>query len=158
MIPAPTSAPAATPRPSYQPAPRPAYQPAPAGATTWADLPATPGDWRWSQEGGQSVARFASGRLTLRCDIAARSVRIERGEPGTPASGSATLTLRTQTQTRALSAVPQAGTLAVSLGARDPLLDAMAFSRGRFAVEGGGMPALLVPSWTEVSRVIEDCR
>lgn len=154
MIPAPNSAPA--PRPSYQPAPRPAYQPAP--STAWADLPATPGDWRWSQEGGQSVARFASGRLVLRCDLATRSVRIERSEPGAPAAGSATLTLRTQTQTRALSAVPQAGALAASLGARDPLLDAMAFSRGRFAVEGGGMPALLVPSWTEVSRVIEDCR
>jgi len=48
--------------------------------------------------------------------------------------------------------------LAVSLAARDPLLDAMAFSRGRFAVETAGLPTLYVPSWTEVSRVIEDCR
>jgi hypothetical protein len=158
MIPAPNTAPAPAPRPAYRPAPRPAYQPAPPPATAWADLPATPGDWRWSQEGGQSVARFAGGRLTLRCDVATRSVRIERSEPGAVPSGPATLTLRTQTQSRALSAVPQAGALAVSLGARDPLLDAMAFSRGRFAVEGGGMPALRVPSWAEVSRVIEDCR
>jgi len=25
-------------------------------------------------------------------------------------------------------------------------------------VEGGALPSLYVPSWTEVSRVIEDCR
>jgi hypothetical protein len=68
------------------------------------------------------------------------------------------LTVRTQTQTRALSAVPQAGALVASVSARDPLLDAMAFSRGRFAIEGGNLPPLRIPSWTEVSRVVEDCR
>jgi len=123
----------------------------------WADLPATPGDWRWTMESGQSVARFAGGRLALRCDPAARSVLIERNEAGAPMSGS-TLTIRTQTLTRAFTASRQAGTLSVSLPSPDPLLDAMAFSRGRFAVEAPGVPALLIPSWTEVSRVIEDCR
>ena len=145
-------------QPSYTPAPRPAPAlPTPA-ATAWADRPVTPGDWRWSMEGGQSVARFAGGRLTLRCDPAARAVRIERGEAGAPAPAPTTLTIRTQTSSRAVSAVPQAGALVASLGAGDPLLDAMAFSRGRFAVEGGNLPSLYVPSWTEVSRVIEDCR
>ncbi|MDG2003332.1 MAG: hypothetical protein P8J20_08375 [Novosphingobium sp.] len=48
--------------------------------------------------------------------------------------------------------------IAVTLPASDPLLDAMAFSRGRFAVETAGLPTLYVPSWPEVSRVIEDCR
>lgn len=145
-------------RPSPTPAPRPAPAlPAPV-ATAWADRPVTPGDWRWSMEGGQSVARFAGGRLTLRCDLAARAVRIERGEANTAISGPATLTIRTQTTSRAVSAVPQAGALVATLGANDPLLDAMAFSRGRFAVEGGALPSLYVPSWTEVSRVIEDCR
>jgi hypothetical protein len=150
VIPEPVAAP--------RPAPRPSYQSAPAPSTAWADVPATPGDWRWSMEGGQSVARFAAGRLVLRCDVSARSIRIERAEPGAPASQPATLTIRTQTQSRTLSAVPQAGALSATLAARDPLLDAMAFSRGRFAVEGGGMPSLYIPSWTEVSRVIEDCR
>jgi hypothetical protein len=34
----------------------------------------------------------------------------------------------------------------------------MAFSRGRFAIETAGLPTLYVPSWPEVSRVVEDCR
>ena len=42
--------------------------------------------------------------------------------------------------------------------ARDPLLDAMAFSKARFAVEVPGSPALYVPSYPEVTKVIEDCR
>ena len=45
-----------------------------------------------------------------------------------------------------------------SVPARDPLLDAMAFSRGRFAVEVSGGPTLVVPAYPEVTRVIEDCR
>lgn len=110
-------------------------------------------------ESGQSIARFAGGRLVLRCEPASRTVRIERSEPGMRASpGGTTMTVRTQSLTRAFAARPEAGGVAVSLPARDPLLDAMAFTRGRFAVETSGMPPLFVPSWTEVSRVIEDCR
>jgi hypothetical protein len=45
----------------------------------------------------------------------------------------------------------------VSLGARDPLLDAMAFSRGA-AVEVAGLPALVLPADPAISRVVEDCR
>jgi hypothetical protein len=103
------------------------------------------------------VASFAGGRLVLRCDPAARTVLIERSETATP-SGTTALTIRTQTQSRTLQATPRAGALQVSVPARDPLLDAMAFTRGRFAVEASGIPPLYVPSWTEVSRVIEDCR
>jgi hypothetical protein len=139
------------------PAPRPAPLPVPSATAAWQDVPATPGDWRWSLEGGQSVARFAAGRLTLRCDPASRTVRIERSETAMP-SAPVALTIRTQTQSRTFNAAPQQGALQVSLPAGDRLLDAMAFTRGRFAVEAGGMPSLYVPSWTEVSRVIEDCR
>ena len=46
----------------------------------------------------------------------------------------------------------------IALPARDPLLDAMAVTRGRFAVETEGMPTLYLPPWAEVTRVIEDCR
>jgi len=38
------------------------------------------------------------------------------------------------------------------------LLDAMALARGRFAVEVAGYPALYLPNWAEVARVVEDCR
>lgn len=143
--------------PAGSPTPRPAPLPVPSATVAWQDVPATPGDWRWSLEDGQSVARFAAGRLTLRCDPASRTVRVERSETAVP-SAPAALTIRTQTQSRTFNTVAQSGTLHVSLPARDPLLDAMAFTRGRFAVEVSGMPPLYVPSWSEVSRVIEDCR
>lgn len=146
--------PAPAPFPAPGPSPLPS-SPAPKG---WADFPATPGDWRWSNEGGQSTARFAGGRLTLRCNLAQRTVRIERAEPGSAGGAATTLRIVTQTQTRAFTAVPRAGTYGLDLPARDPLLDAMAFSKGRFAIETAGLQTLYVPSWTEVSRVIEDCR
>lgn len=44
------------------------------------------------------------------------------------------------------------------LPANDPILDAMAFSKGRFAIETAGQQTLYLPSWPEVTRVIEDCR
>ena len=42
--------------------------------------------------------------------------------------------------------------------ASDPLLEQMAFSRGRFLVVVEGGPSLVVPAWPELARVIEDCR
>jgi hypothetical protein len=143
--------------PAGSSAPRPAPLPVPAPTVAWQDVPATPGDWRWSLENGQSVARFAAGRLTLRCDPATRAIHVERSETAAPSTPVA-LTIRTQNQSRTFNAAVQAGALVVIIPARDTLLDAMAFTRGRFAVEAGGMPPLYVPSWTEVSRVIEDCR
>ena len=40
----------------------------------------------------------------------------------------------------------------------DPLLDAIAFSRGRFVIEQTGQPPLVLPPHAEIGRVIEDCR
>ncbi|WP_345907778.1 hypothetical protein [Sphingomonas sp. UBA4815] len=44
------------------------------------------------------------------------------------------------------------------LAGNDRLLDAMAFSRGRFTIEQAGQPPLIIPAYAEVGRVIEDCR
>ncbi|WP_439567231.1 hypothetical protein [Sphingopyxis sp.] len=44
-----------------------------------------------------------------------------------------------------------------SLPTRDPRLDRIAFSRGRFALETPG-GALTLPVQSEIGRVIEDCR
>lgn len=155
----------APPRVVPAPAPTQTSRPAPAPPPTatgpkldWRDAPITPGDWRWGSEGGQSVARFAGGLLVLRCDSASRTVTLQRPGAGT---GPVPFTVITAATTRQLSATPQPGTppyLALNLPARDPLLDAMAFSRGRFAVETAGLPTLYVPSWPEVGRVVEDCR
>ncbi len=82
----------------------------------------------------------------------------------TTQTGQAPITIRTETTDRTLAAQvgvgPDAGprfTIA-TLQARDPLLDAMALTRGRFAVETKEMPNLYLPAWAEVTRVIEDCR
>jgi hypothetical protein len=40
----------------------------------------------------------------------------------------------------------------------DSLLDAIAFSRGRFIVDGGGGLRLVLPASPEAARSIEDCR
>lgn len=92
----------------------------------------------------------------MHCNPAQQTVTLLRGMPG--AGGPVQMTVRTSETARALTAVPVAGGAGVTLAARDPLLDAMAFSRGRFAVEVPGSAPLYIPSWAEVSRVIEDCR
>ena len=119
-------------------------------------MPITPGDWTWGMEGGQSVARFAGGIFVLRCDRAAGTITLQRAGS---AAGIQSLTITTTSGIRSLSATPQPGpALAATLSARDPLIDAMAFSRGGFAVEAPGLEPLYVPSWPEVSRIAEDCR
>lgn len=148
----PSPAPTPTSRPLPPPPPR--SQP----SADWRDAPITPGDWRWGMEGDQSVARFAGSALVLRCDLATRTVALQRG--GT-AQAPVPMTLLTSNGNRQLSATPLAGpppVLSVSFAARDRALDAIAFSRGRFAVETAGLPTLYVPSWPEISRVVEDCR
>lgn len=40
----------------------------------------------------------------------------------------------------------------------EPLLDAIAFSRGHFTVDAPGQPRLVLPAHPEVARVVEDCR
>jgi hypothetical protein len=149
--------PAPAPLPTSRPLPRP-LPPQPQPKLDWRDAPITPGDWRWSLEGGQSVARFAGGALVLRCDLTSRTVSLQRAGV---AEGAVPMTVSTSYNSRQLSATPLAGpppVLSVSFAARDPFLDAIAFSRGRFALETMGLPTLYVPSWPEISRVVEDCR
>jgi hypothetical protein len=126
------------------------------------DAAATLGDWsyRAGPTGGTAVfsdPQFGA-RFSLRCDRNARVVSLWRARQG---AGAATMTLRSESQTRNLPAAPiaaQVPGLEARLPASDRLLDAIAFSKGRFAVEAPGAPALYLPSWAEVTRVIEDCR
>lgn len=97
-----------------------------------------------------------AARLVLRCDMAERRIYLSRAGANTAA-----LTIRTSSATRTLPVQSTGGTqpyVATALPVRDPLLDAMAFSRGRIAVEQAGTPPLVVPSWAEIGRVTEDCR
>jgi hypothetical protein len=123
---------------------------------------ATPiaGSWVYSQTTDGSEASFlnasAMPQLTIRCTRATRRITIAK-----PASGAAQfLTFWTSAQTRALPASfnPATQRLSAEVMAYDPLLDAIAFSRGRFGVSVSGTSPLVVPAWAEVARVIEDCR
>jgi hypothetical protein len=108
-------------------------------------LPITPGQWDHVATATGSEARYSSV-LSIRCDRQTRTVTVSQ-----PAQPAAALTVATSAMTRAL---PAGG----RLQANDPLLDAVAFSRGRFLVSGGTGPVLAIPSWPEAARAIEDCR
>ena len=100
------------------------------------------GEWRYS--GG--TARFGGGDpalLTITCQASERAIVVRVAEPA------ASLTLRATTS---LKQIPATGGIA-RLDPRDPILDALAFSRGRF-----GVGSRWYPVWPEVARVVEDCR
>ena len=155
-VPKPLPQPVPVPVPA--PKPRPAPVPAPAD---WRDAPQTPGDWRWLISGGNSVASFGRpGTLLamLTCDQPSRTVLLARAGN---AAGAVPMTVRTTFGQRPLTSDPTAGKsgwIAARLTSRDGLLDQIAFSRGRFTLEVAGQPALYLPAWPELSRVIEDCR
>ena len=145
-----------------QPTPiiRPAPPPRPVPAADWRDAAITPGTWTWAREGTQSVARFGISPAATELAFACAAGQVTVSRAGT-APASVPLAIVTTNGSRTLNAGPVAGPpamLAVPLAARDPLLDMIAFSRGRFAVVVPGLATLYVPSWPEISRVIEDCR
>ena len=153
-------APVPAPSPIMRPPPRPL--PVVAPPADWRDAEFTPGDWSHSGEGRGSVASYGpvggEPLLTLRCDRPTSQVVLTRaGE----ASGKVPLTVMTSSSARAFTATAWPGSapgLLVSFPPRDPILDAIAFSRGRWAIEVPGLPTLTLPAWPEVGRVIEDCR
>lgn len=153
-----TAAPRVVPSP---PPPRiVASAPPPPLAADWRAWPMTPGTWRYGRDEHGSVAMYgrvnADAVAVLRCDRA--NGRVFLSVPGaTPG----TLTVRTSSTARALPVGATGGTpayVAATLAPTDPLLDALAFSRGRFALSLAGGPPLVLPAWAEVGRVVEDCR
>lgn len=126
------------------------------------DAPQTAGDWgyRAAPGGGTAVFGEQSGDapFTIRCDAGARTVVLSRAGAS---RGANQMVVRAETQTRTLAALAANSprpAVEARLAASDRLLDAMALSKGRFAIEVQGTPALYLPSWAEVTRVIEDCR
>lgn len=157
--PTPTQAPAPDPEPSYAPPQvvTPSYD-------DWMDAPQTPGDWSYTPESEETLAVFGTARtpegveLIVACNLATRRVAIGRKGSGT---GQVEMLVRTETRDRVLTARPvesRAPLLVAELAASDPLLDAIAFSKGRFAVDVAGAAPIYVPAWTEITRVVEDCR
>jgi hypothetical protein len=118
------------------------------------------GSWTHSMTASGSEAQFRSAGgqplLVLACLRQTRQVTITR-----QAAGAAPfLQVWTSSLGRNLLASfnPATGRLTATLGAQDPLLDALAMSRGRIAVGISGQPATVAPAWAEISRIVEDCR
>lgn len=148
------SAPPPSPPPPRPPAPPTPALPAAPPQQDWRDVPLTPGRWTWQGAPGTlSLSRFGvpgqPPSFTVRCDFGGRSVLFSGAT-----TGAAVMTLTTSFGAFTL---PAAGG-AARLAARDPRLDQLAFSRGRFTVDIAGQPQLVLPAWPEVARVIEDCR
>ena len=153
--------------PAPAPVPAPTLLPAPIAtpvtpAPDWRDAALTPGDWSWSAVSGRSTASYgtagAAPVLTFTCDANAGTVVLARSGP---TQAPVPMVVTTTTMRRVLNGVPTGGdgaAVSATITARDPLLDAIAFSDGRFMVEASGYPPAIAPSWPEVSRVIEDCR
>ena len=133
------------------------------GAQTVPDLStATPvdGSWTYAATGDGSEARFtnaaAAVQLTVHCTRATRRVSIAKAA----AAAAPLLNFWTSSLTRSVPSAfnPATGRLTIDLAPYDPLLDAMAASRGRIGFSVGAEPALVVPVWAEIARAIEDCR
>jgi hypothetical protein len=108
----------------------------------------SPGDWHYRLVDGMPRANFEG--FSILC-LPERNVIIS-------APLGTAIIVRTSFGQRRLAATPDRARSLVTLPASDPLLDQMAFSRGRFLVTAEGGESLVVPAWPEFARVIEDCR
>ncbi len=150
----------AAPTPAPTPAPAPEPLPAPTPVADWQDWPWTPGAWRHVRDAAGPRATYGvtgqTPAVELRCDRAARALLLAR-----PGSVATPFTIRTSAMTRSVATQRAAGAVpqvVARFALDDRLLDAMAFTRGRFTVEQPGATPLVLPPWAEVGRVIEDCR
>jgi hypothetical protein len=130
------------------------------GARDFSTATAAAGSWTYQALPGGSEARFidttGTARLILHCTKMSRQVNISH----TSAIPAPSMFVWTSSASRNLPVrfEPNAMRVTADLSAFDPLLDAIAFSRGRVAiVMAGGLP-LVVPAGPEAARTIEDCR
>jgi hypothetical protein len=116
----------------------------------WRERPITAGSWTWRSSPEASEAIFTDPRgvqLVIRCARATRRVSFSR--TGSPAG--VPIRIATTSSQRVLPP----GNMVL---ANDPLLDAIAFSRGRLWVDAAGTMPLVLRASAEPARSIEDCR
>ncbi len=105
----------------------------------------------WDFDPLRRSARFVDDagveRASLACAVPGTAMRLSVADDGSPA-----MMLYTSATTRTLPT--QRGSALLDVG--DAALDAIAFSRGRFAL--GVSQLLILPVQAEIGRVIEDCR
>ncbi len=129
-------------------APAPAPAPLPTPTRGWEERAVDAGSWRYDT--GNRTATFvptgsANPLLTMTCSGGA--IRLTSALAGA-------VSLRTSAGTDQIRFDDGSATLP----SRDPRLDRIAFSRGRFALETPGGGALTLRVQAEIGRVIEDCR
>jgi hypothetical protein len=154
-----TTAPPPVARPVAGPALPPPAKAAPLPAD-WRDLPLSSGGWSYIVDPSGSSARFGPAgapALVLRCDKGSRRVHFALSGA---AAGADRLVVTTSYGARSLPLAAVAnGPAEATLPANDPLLDQIAFSRGRVSYRASAtLPLLMTPAWAEPARVIEDCR
>ena len=136
------------PPPPQPVAPAPTPAPLPTPTAGWEDRAVNPGAWRY--DAGSRTAAFvptgsANPLLSLTCS--GSGIRMTSALAGD-------VSLRTSAGTDRI----RFDNGSANLANRDPRLDRIAFSRGRFALETPGGGAMTLPVQSEIGRVIEDCR
>ena len=117
------------------------------------------GSWTYAAGSDGSQATFYNvsrqPQLTIHCTRSTRRIALLK-----PGAAAPSLWVWTSSEKKSLAATYDASSARVraELPAFDPLLDAMAASRGRIGFSTSGLEALVVPPWGDVGRVIEDCR
>jgi hypothetical protein len=125
---------------------------------SYLDVPQTPGTWSYRGDRIESFADFKSpdGQIVFQVNcFQDRRIFLMAAADNL---GGGFLDVQTETTRRRLTADAREGWLVSVLDNRDTLLDAMAITKGRFAVGVDGGPTFYIPAWAELSRVIEDCR
>lgn len=155
-------APAPTPTPTTVATPTPApLEIAPPAYDNYMDAPHTPGTWTYVDDPSETLGLFGTSArnpvFIIRCDKETGRVGLGRRSAQL---GTQEMKVETETATRTIAARSLGDTSLVvaELDPRDPLLDSMAVTKGRFAISTPNAQSLFIPAWVEVSRVIEDCR
>lgn len=137
-----------------------ASPPAARPTANWTDWPLAGGDWLYRQDERGSIALFGvantDAMVTLRCDKARQRIFLARA-----GSGAGRILIRSSSAMKEFAGQPTGGAtayIATEIMPRDAILDAMIFSRGRIAIDVAGQMPLAIPTWSEVGRVVEDCR
>lgn len=138
-----------------------------ANGIEWRALQRAPGDWSWSESEGRSRAEFgeATGaqaqaqaqgwQFAIVCASEFARISLIRRAPSTDG---AIFDVWTTHENRRYQARHEDRAAVITFEAADDILDAIALSRGHFGIAVEGTEPLLIPSWSEVTRVIEDCR
>jgi len=162
-----------SPPPAPQPAPAPAPAAAPAAPSRpvivqptgpWIDWTISPGSWVYRRDARGSIALFGvpgtDALVTLRCDQARGRIYLTRADQA-GSGGSGSITIRSSSAMKQFSASATGATppyIAAEIMPGDSILDAMAYTRGRIALEVSGQQSIAIPVWSELPRIIDDCR